>query len=59
MDSSDEKNQTEVHTVVHDDEMSLRQVDDAKLAELGYKNEFEREFSVSHGEQGIRNPLNV
>lgn len=35
-----------VVTVVDNDSLSLRHVDDAKLAELGYKSEFKREFSV-------------
>lgn len=42
-----EKDNSLVQTVVaHDDERSLRHADDALLAELGYKSEFKREFSV-------------
>ncbi|TFK34012.1 amino acid transporter [Crucibulum laeve] len=35
----------EVH-VVNDDNLSLIRLDDAKLAQLGYKSEFRREFSL-------------
>lgn len=34
-------------TVARDDSPSLRHADDVRLAELGYKSEFKREFSVS------------
>ncbi|KAF8159275.1 amino acid transporter [Crassisporium funariophilum] len=43
MDSKSEKNHTEVLTV--DDTISIIRADDAKLAQLGYKSEFRREFS--------------
>jgi len=42
----DEKLQTSV-AVEHTDARSIIRADDAKLAELGYRSEFRREFSVS------------
>lgn len=42
-----EKHQTDVLTVEHTDTQSIIKADDAKLAELGYRSEFRREFSVS------------
>ena len=42
-----DKTQAEVHTVELSDRTSdVVRADDAKLAELGYKSEFRREFSV-------------
>jgi len=42
-----EKLQTDVLTFEHTDNQSVIRADDAKLAELGYRSEFRREFSVS------------
>lgn len=42
-----EKVQTRVLNVDHTDNQSVIRADDAKLAELGYRSEFRREFSVS------------
>lgn len=42
-----EKVQTHVLTFEHTDNKSVIRADDAKLAELGYRSEFRREFSVS------------
>lgn len=43
-----DKSDIKVHAVVQDVSSPLpRHADDAKLAELGYKSEFKREFSVS------------
>jgi hypothetical protein len=42
-----EKLQADVLTVEHTDTQSIIRADDAKLAELGYRSEFRREFSVS------------
>ncbi|KAF8909269.1 amino acid/polyamine transporter I [Gymnopilus junonius] len=41
-----EKTDTQVVTVVHSDTESIIRADNAKLAELGYKSEFRREFSL-------------
>jgi hypothetical protein len=42
-----EKVQTQISSVEHGEAQTIIQADDAKLAELGYKSEFRREFSVS------------
>jgi hypothetical protein len=42
-----EKVQTHVLNVDHTVNQSVIRADDAKLAELGYRSEFRREFSVS------------
>jgi hypothetical protein len=45
----DEKTGNVSHTVsVHEVDPKFRNADDALLAELGYKAEFKREFSVSN-----------
>lgn len=46
MDYKSEKRNLETVTVEHVDSASIIRADDAKLAELGYKSEFRREFSV-------------
>ena len=47
MDFKSDKAQAEVHTVEQSDRASdVVRADDAKLAELGYRSEFRREFSV-------------
>jgi len=43
----EEKLQTSVLAVERTDARSIIRADDAKLAELGYRSEFRREFSVS------------
>ncbi|KAF8069210.1 APC amino acid permease [Lyophyllum atratum] len=46
MSTKSEKNVAIADTVVRDDDVSVRHADDMKLAELGYKSEFKREFSL-------------
>lgn len=42
-----EKKDNNVVTIEQVDTMSIKRADDARLAELGYKSEFRREFTVS------------
>ena len=46
MDDKSEAYQANAVSVEHADTQSIIRADDAKLAELGYKSEFRREFSV-------------
>lgn len=46
MDPKKEKHNTNVVIMEHTDTQSIIRADDARLAELGYKSEFRREFTV-------------
>lgn len=46
MDSKFEKGASDVVTIDRVDSRTIIRADDARLAELGYKSEFRREFSV-------------
>ena len=39
--------------------LSIRRADDALLAELGYKSEFRREFTVSYRERSPHSPAEL
>ena len=41
------KDTKDVDDAVFDEKLAVTHADDVKLAELGYKSEFKREFSVS------------